>query len=202
MIDKINNGSHEELIFFNEAIWEKATNRNFNLKEFEKNFYHTEKKGNGYVIGSVEQRRAFGNKSYLIAIVLDNDNIWVTKNEIFYTTANSSQMRGRTFLTQKGMKYMGSHWLNDDDLKELHNMLPNFQLAQFHSWIKVANNNVSYQNELIFFPYTYYGSFGQVEYPVQGSNCTSPKIKKYSEWLGTDGRIFMRTHIKKNTKAT
>ena len=66
-------------------------------------------------------------------IVWDNDDIWVAKNEIFYTTANSSQMRGRTFLTQKGMKYMGSYSLNDDDLKELRSMLPNFQLQQLHS---------------------------------------------------------------------
>ena len=49
-------------------------------------------------------------------MVWDSDDIWVTKNEMFYTAANSSQMRGRAFLTQKGMKYMGSHWLNDDDL--------------------------------------------------------------------------------------
>ena len=66
-------------------------------------------------------------------IVWDNDDIWVAKNEIFYTTANSSQMRRRTFLTQKKMKYMGSRWLNDDDLKELRSMLPNFQLQQLHS---------------------------------------------------------------------
>ena len=47
--------------------------------------------------------------------VWDNDDLWVAKNEIFYTAPNSSQTSGRTFLTQKGMKYMGSHWLNDDD---------------------------------------------------------------------------------------
>ena len=84
-------------------------------------------------------------------IVWDNVDIWVTKNEIFYTAANSSQMRRRTFLTQKGMKYMGSHWLNDDDLKEIRSMLPNFQLQQLHSWMKVNDDVVSYQNELIFF---------------------------------------------------
>ena len=49
-------------------------------------------------------------------VVWANDNIWVAKNEIFYTTANCSQM-----------EYMGSYWLNDDDLKEFHSMLPNFQ---------------------------------------------------------------------------
>ena len=81
-------------------------------------------------MGHVDQRRALGNRSYLMPIVWDNDDISVAKNEIFYTTANSSQIRGRTFLTQKRMKYMGSHWLNDNDLKEIRTMLPNFQLQQ------------------------------------------------------------------------
>ena len=84
------------------------------------------------------------NRYYLIKIVWDNDDIWVAKKEMFYTTANASQMRGRTFLTQKGMKYMASYWLNDDHKKELRSMLPNFQLRQFHSWMRVNDNNLSY----------------------------------------------------------
>ena len=42
-------------------------------------------------------------------------------------------MRGRTFLKQKGMKYMGSYTLNINDQKELRNMLPNIQLKIFES---------------------------------------------------------------------
>ena len=103
--------------FFNEAIFNKATNRNFNLRAFAKKIYYTKKKGNAYAIGTIEQRRALGNRSYLMPIVSAIDNIWVAKNETFYTTANCSEMRGRTFLTQAGMKYMESYWLNDVDLK-------------------------------------------------------------------------------------
>ena len=77
-------------------------------------------------------------------IVWDNDDIWVAKSEILYTVANASQLRGRTFLTQKGIKYMGGYWLN-----------------------------LSYQNELIFYHYTYYGSFGQIGYPVTSFWCIS-----------------------------
>ena len=109
-------------------------------------------------------------------------------------------MRGRTFLTQKGMKYMGSHWLNDDDLKEFCSILPHFQLQQFHSWMKVNNDVISYLNELIFFPYTYYGSLGQIAYHVSGFHCASIATKKYREWYGTDDRIFMRPYIKKISK--
>ena len=46
-------------------------------------------------------------------------------------------MRGETFLDQNGIKYMGSYMLNDDDQKELCRILPNFQLKQFHKWMKV-----------------------------------------------------------------
>ena len=63
-----------------------------------------------------------------MSIVWDNDDIWIAKNKIFYTTVNAAKMRRRAFLTQKGIKYMGSYWLNDDDKKELRSMLPNFQL--------------------------------------------------------------------------
>ena len=158
------------------------------------------KKGNGYTIGHVDQRQAFGNRSYLMPIVWDNNDIWVAKNEIFYTTANSSQMRGRTFLAQKGMKYMGSYSLNNEDLKELCSMLPNFQLQQLRSWINVNDDVFSYQNELIFYPFTCYGSFGKAGYPEVGFEAVPLATKKYKEWLGTEKRIFMKPYIKKIPK--
>ena len=115
--------------FFKMRICENVTNANFNLKAFGKKIYYKEKKGNGYAIGHVDQRRVQGRKRYyLMSIVWDNDDIWIAKNKIFYTTVNAAKMRGRAFLTQKGIKYMGSYWLNDDDKKELRSMLPNFQL--------------------------------------------------------------------------
>ena len=50
-------------------------------------------------------------------LIWDNDNMWIAKSEIFYTTANAAQIRKKTFL--KNIKYMGSYWLNDDGKKEL-----------------------------------------------------------------------------------
>ena len=130
-------------------------------------------------------------------IIFDVNDIWVVPNKIFYTTANAVQMRGKTFLTQNGTKYMGSYELNVNDQKELRSMLPNFQLKIFHKWMKVKLSARQYQNEVIFYPYNYYGSFGQVRYPVVSFQAISPKIKKYKEWLSTDNRIFMKPYIKK-----
>ena len=65
-------------------------------------------------------------------IIFDRNNIWIAPNEIFYTTANAAQLRGRTFLTQHGMKYMGSYMVNVNDQNEFRSMLPNFQLKVFH----------------------------------------------------------------------
>ena len=149
----------------------------------EKNFIILKEKGNSYATGTVEQRRALGNRSYLMPIAWDNNDIWVAKNEIFYTTATCSQMRGRTFLTQKRMKYMGSYWLNDDDKKELRSMFSNFQLIHFHSWMKVGDSSPSYQNELIFYPFIYYGSSGEVGYRVVGFEAVSPATKNTKNGL-------------------
>ena len=68
--------------------------------------------------------------------------------------------------------------------------------------MKVKRFAQNYQNELIFYPYDYYGSFGQVGYPVMRIEGASPATKKYKEWLDTENRIFMKPYIKKNTKAT
>ena len=148
----------------------------------------------------MDQRKSLGNRAYLMPIIFDVNDIWIAPNEIFYMTANAVQMRGKTFLMQNGMKYMGSYELNFNDQKELHSMLPNFQLKIFHKWIKVKVSAQQYQNEVIFYPFSYYGSFGQVGYLAVSFQAISPKIKKYKEWLGTDNRIFMKPYIKKIPK--
>ena len=179
--------------FFNEAICEKVTNKIFNLKAFARKYYYVEKKGNGYAIGHVDQKKALGNRGYLIPMIFDRNDLLIAPNEIFYTTANAVQMRGSTFLTQKGMKHMGSYTLNGNDQKELRSMFSNFKLKIFHKWMKVTLSAQNYQKELIFYPYNYFGSFGQVGYPVMGFEGVSPTTKKYKEWLGTDNRIFMKS---------
>ena len=66
--------------------------------------------------------------------------------------------------------------------------------------MKVKISAQQYQNELIFYPYNYYGSFGQVGYPVIGFQAVSQATQKYKEWLGTDNRIFMKPYIRKIPK--
>ena len=112
--------------FFHEAICEKVRNKNFNLKAIAGQYYYVENKGNGYAIDHVDQKKALGKRGYLMPIIFDRNDIWVAANEIFYTTANAAQLRDRTFLTQKEMKYMGAYTLNDNDKKELRSMLRDF----------------------------------------------------------------------------
>ena len=95
----------------------KMTNPNFKLNAFMKKFYYTEKKDNDYCIGTRDKRRSLGSRSYLMPLIWDNGDIWIAKNEIFYTRANAAQIREKTFL--KNIRYMGSYWLKDDDKKEI-----------------------------------------------------------------------------------
>ena len=172
-IHKINNGFHLEP---NSLMKQFA-------KKFARKYYYVEKKGNGYAIGHTDQKKAFGNRGYLMPIIFDRSNIWIAPNEIFYTTANAAQIRGRTFLTQHGMKYMGAYTLNVNDQKELRSMLPNFQLKVFHKWMKVKLSAWNYQNESIFYPHNYYGSFGQVGYPAMRFEGVSPATKNTKNGL-------------------
>ena len=55
----------------------------------------------------MDQKKALGNRGYLMPIIFDRNDIWVAPNEIFYTTANAAQLRGRTFLTQKKNEIYG-----------------------------------------------------------------------------------------------
>ena len=133
-------------------------------------------------------------------IIFDINDIWIAPNEIFYTTANVAQMRGKTFLTQNVIKYMGTYTLNVNEQKQLRSILPNFQLKVFQKWMKVKVSDQQYQNKLIFSPYNYYGSFGQVGYPVICFQAVSQATQKYKEWLGADNRIFMKPYIRKIPK--
>ena len=45
--------------------------------------------------------------------------------------------------------------------------------------MKVKVSAQQYQNELIFDPFNYYGSFSQVRYPIVGFEAVSPVTKKY-----------------------
>ena len=64
---------------------------------------------------------------------------------------------------QNGIKYTGTYTLNVKEQKELRSMLPNFQLKVIRKWMKVKVSTQQYQHELIFYPFNYYGSFGQVD---------------------------------------
>ena len=46
---------------------------------------------------------------------------------------------------------------------------------------EVIVSTQNYQNELIFYPYNYYNSFGQARYPVVIFETVSPATKKYKE---------------------
>ena len=94
------------------------------------------------------------------------------------------------------MKDMGTYELTSDDKKKLINMLPNFQLKTLNKWMKNKVSAQRYENEILFDPFTYYGSFGQPGYLVLSFQAT----QKYKEWLNTDGRIFMKPYIRKIPK--
>ena len=50
-----------------------------------KRYYFQEKRANGYVIGSRDQRQWLGSRAYLMPLIWENDNILIAKNEVHCT---------------------------------------------------------------------------------------------------------------------
>ena len=124
--------------FFREAIYAKVTAKNFNEKEFARKYYDQDKKGR-FVINTIGQRLKLGNRKYMMPITYIFGSPHINLNEPFYI-ADESQMKNNTFLKQGGIKDLGSYTLTNDDLKELRNMLPNFQLKTLRKWMKVKRS--------------------------------------------------------------
>ena len=92
-----------------------------------KRYYFQEKRANGYVIGSRDQRQRLGNRAYLMPLIWENDII-MAKNEGFYTAPR--HLRGSNSFLNK-MKYFGTYNLTNDDMKELNSLHPGFSLNIF-----------------------------------------------------------------------
>ena len=100
-----------------------------------KRYYFQEKRANGYVIGSRDQRQWLGSRAYLMPLIWENDNILIAKNEVFYTAPR--HLRGsNTFLNK--MKYFGANNLTNDYRKELNSLHPGFILNIFINGQKPA----------------------------------------------------------------
>lgn len=178
--------------FFQKTIYAKATNQNFNEKEFAKKYYDDDKKGR-FVIGTYVQRLKLGNRKYMMPITFIFGNLRIFENEAFYT---ADIPKTNSFLKQDGIKDLDSYTLTKDDLKELNNMLPNFQLKTLRKWMKVKNSSQTYQEELTFYPQTKYGSFGQPIYSEANFEAVSQKMLKYKDWLNTDKEIFLKPYLR------
>ena len=179
--------------FFRSAIFEKVSNSNFNEKQFATNYYQNQKKGR-FVMGSIDQRLRLGNRKYMMPIVFVFNSLVVYFNEEFYTT---DVPRNNSFLKQNGIKDLGSYTLTKDDLAELNSMHSNFQLKTLRKWKK--DNRLTSQrwsNELIYYPLTKYGSYGQPQYNISNFQALSKNTKKYSGWLDTDNEIFIKPYIR------
>ena len=62
--------------------------------------------------------------------------------------------------------------------------------------MKVDDRNISLENEVIFYPFGYYGSIGMPSFDVAKFSCPK-EMKKYNKWLSTDFNIFCKPYIKK-----
>ena len=182
--------------FFNEAICTKATDRNFNEANFVKKYYADDKKRDR-VIGSYDQRLRLGSKKYLMPITFLFGSVRVFPNEPFFVS-DTMEYKTNSFLRDPNIKDLGTYALTDKDLEELRKLIPNSRLKNLHKFVFERNRNITWQNEILFYPQTRYQSFGQPEY--DGSLMLAQPDKKafkYKDYLNSDRNIFHRPYFRK-----
>ena len=62
--------------------------------------------------------------------------------------------------------------------------------------MKANDRNISWENEVIFYRYNYYGSIGMPSFDVAKFSYPK-KMRKYNKWLGKDYKFFHKPYIKK-----
>ena len=76
-------------------------------------------------------------------------------------------------------------------------MHSSFQLKTLRKWKKDKRlTSQTWSNELIYYPLTKYGSYGQPQYDISNFQVLSKNTKKYSGSLDTDNEIFIKPYIR------
>ena len=97
---------------------ETSINRIVDINKFLTNYYVKSKKGNGYTVGTVEERQALDKqkRGFLMPIVQKEEGITIKKNELFYSCKKYLKGRG-TFLNY--CEYVQAVTVNENAFKEL-----------------------------------------------------------------------------------
>ena len=159
-----------------------------------KKCYFQEKRGNGYITASRDQRQKLGHREYLMPLIGDNDIIFA-KNETFYTAPRS--LRGKkSFLNN--MKFLGGYNLTDDDVKQFNSLHPGSSLKQLNRWAKVSDHVDPWgRSNLIPYPYTGYQVPGM---PFLEQAYFKYLKKSIGNGLNKDNKIFQKSYINKIPK--
>ena len=107
--------------FINETI----VNRNVNINKFLADYYIQSKKGDGYTVGTVEERQALDKQKIGFLMPIAQKEKCIKKNELLYTCKTYLKGR-RTFLND--CKYVQTITVNENAFNKLNSLYPNFTL--------------------------------------------------------------------------
>ena len=129
-----------------------------------------------------------------MSLVQNNDNLVITRNEIF-CTAPIELRNKRTFLNN--CHRIQNYNLTPTNYEQLDKIFPNFSLNFFNVWKRKTNSTVDAwdKGDLIPYPNTAYQKAAMPTSYIYKA-FVSP-ISSYKFWLGTDYEIFNTNFITK-----
>ena len=168
--------------FINETV----VNRNVDINKFSADYYIKSKKGNGYTVGTVEERQALGKqkRGFLMPIVQKVKGITIKKNELFYTCKKYLKGR-RTFLND--CEYVKTVTVNENAFKVLNSLYSNFTL-KFHDFWKVRTDKDFYwKDDDLLTPNSHFLNYRDFQFNF--SDFSYKKDQNYNPWLWSNNSI-------------
>ena len=117
--DKKNNQWHgiDPSLLLKVTYFATKENVYFNTVKFFKQFNGIEKKGSGFVVGTIKERKKLNlqNRGYLISFIQMHDNVSIVRNDEFFVSPTAIRKNWSSILAN--CSYKGRYILTDDNKK-------------------------------------------------------------------------------------
>ena len=170
-------------------------NVHFNTIKFSKKFYGIKKKGSGFLVETLGERKKLNsrNRGYLMPLVQMNDNFSVVRNEEFFVAPTPIRKNWNSILANCTNK--GRYILTDDDKEKLNSLYPCLVFNELAKFVRETNPTVDSwgANDTTFCHYPLYGKIPILDINFFRFKCSR---NQYEDWLKIDYNICFQSEVK------
>ena len=188
--------STSENLFFEKTNYATKTKTPFNVSNFFFDFYEVQKKGTGYVMGTLDEwkKLILKEEGHLMPFIVCRTSsgcidVGITRNVIFLTPPRDLRIQTKDGIL-KNCKYLGRFVLTEADTKQLQAKYPGFCFTFLEKFVRIPqirDINFFGQEDMHLIPPNEYNKIPLTEYPLINFFIQN---NRYSKWFTNDYNVF------------